>query len=110
MERLKQGPGGCQPGYLVPIHNNYYDVLCGGLFILAGKMILHVTSNDCGGVPGISSAVVSYVSTGSRDSAVDCITLEDIPDPDLKEKLIQVSFILNISMVAGTFSCKFYNR
>ena len=49
-------------------------------------MILHTILNDCNGVPGISRAVVSYISTGSRDSAVEYITLEDIPDPDLKRK------------------------
>lgn len=114
MERLKQGPGGAinvfegLPGHLVPIHN--YDVLSGGLFILAGKMILHAILNDCNGVPGISRAVVSYISTGSRESAVEYITLEDIPDPDLKEKLTQVCFILKIFMVAKTFSSRFYNR
>lgn len=112
MERLKQGPGGAikvfegQPGHLVPIHNY---VLSGGLFILAGKMILHAILNDCSGVLGISPTVVSYVSTGSRNSAVEYITLEDIPDPDLREKLIQVCVILKISMVARTFSCRFYN-
>ena len=114
MERLKQGPGGAinvfegLAGHLVPIHN--YDVLSGGLLILAGKMILHAILNDCNGVPGISRAVVSYISTGSRDSAVEYITLEDIPDPDLKEKLTQVCFILKIFMVAKTFSSRFYNR
>ena len=112
MERLKQGPGGAinvfegLPGHLVPIHN--YDVLSGGLFILVGKMILHAILNDCSGVPGISPAVVSYISTGSRDSAVEYITMEDIPDPDLKEKLTQVCFMLKIFKVARKFSSRFY--
>ncbi|XP_044179386.1 uncharacterized protein LOC122960892 [Acropora millepora] len=68
MERLKQGPGGAinlfegQLGHLVPIHN--YDVLSGGLFVLAGKMILHSILNDCNGVPGMSPAIISYLMTG----------------------------------------------
>lgn len=92
MERLKQGPGGAinlfegQLGHLVPIHNNY-DVLSGALFVLSGKMILHSILNDCNGVPGMSPAIISYLMTGRRDSAVEHVTLEDIPDPDLKEKL-----------------------
>lgn len=58
MERLKQGPVGAinvfegVPRHLVPIHN--YDVLSGGLFILAGKMILYAIFNECSGIPGIS--------------------------------------------------------
>lgn len=114
MERLKQGPGGAinvfegLPGHLLPIHN--YDVLSGGLFILAGKMILQAILNDCSGVPGISPAVVSYISTGSRDSAVEYITLEDIPDPDLKEKLTQVCFILKILNVARKLIARFYTN
>ena len=114
MERLKQGPGGAinvlegLPGHLVPIHN--YDVLSGGLFILAGRMILHAILNDCSCVPGVSSAVASYISTGIRDSAVEYITLDDIPDPDLNEKLTQVCFILKIFVVARTFSSRFYNN
>ena len=114
MKRLKQGPGGAinvfegLPGHIVPVHN--YDVLSGGLFILVGKMILHAILNDCNGVPGISPVVVLYISTGSRDLAVAYVTLEDIPDPNLKEKLTQVCFILKIFMVTRTFSSKFYNR
>lgn len=73
-------------------------------------MILHAILNDCSGVPGISPAVVSYISTGSRDSAVEYITLEDIPDLDLKEKLTQVCFILKISKVARIFIARFYNN
>jgi len=79
-----------QLGHLVPIHN--YDVLSGGLFVLAGKMILHSILNDCNGVPGMSPAIISYLMTGRRDSAVEHVTLEDIPDPDLKEKLQKVCF------------------
>lgn len=67
-------------GHLVPIHN--YDVLSSGLFVLAGKMILPSILNDCNGVPGLSPAVVSYLTTGSRDSAVEHVTLDDVPDLD----------------------------
>ena len=79
-----------QLGHLVPIHN--YDVLFGGLFVLAGKMILHSILNDCNGVSGMSPAIISYLMTGRRDSAVEHVTLEGIPDPDLKEKLQEVCF------------------
>ena len=81
-----------QLGHLVPIHN--YDVLSGGLFVLAGKMILHSILNDCNGVPGMSPAIISYLMTGRRDSAVEHVTLEDIPDPDLKLQEVCFSAIV----------------
>lgn len=93
MERLKSQVGSLNlfeghVGHLIPIHA--YDVLSGGLFVLAGKMILHSILNDCNGVSGLSPAVVSYLTSGKRDAAVAHITLDDIPDPCLKEKLTQV--------------------
>ncbi len=93
MERLKSQGGSInvfegQAGHLVPIHN--YDVLSGGLFEQAGKMILHAILNDCNGVPGLSPAVVSYLNSGKRDAAIANITIHDIPDPVLKEKLAKV--------------------
>jgi len=56
MERLKSQVGSLnlfegQVGHLIPIHD--YDVLSGGLFVLAGKMILHSILNDCNGVSGL---------------------------------------------------------
>lgn len=93
MERLKkQGVSTNlfegQLGHLVPINN--YDVLSGGLFVQAGKMILHSILNDCHGVPGLSPAVVSYLISGKRDAAVAHVCVEDIPDPVLAENLTEV--------------------
>ena len=67
-------------------------MLSGGLFFRAGKMILHSILNDCNGVPGMSPTIISYLMTVRRDSAVEHVTLEDTPDPDLKEKLKEVCF------------------
>ena len=75
-------------GHLVPIHD--YELLSSGLFIIVGKMILHAVLNNCTGISGISPAVVKYIATGRRDSAVEVISLDDIPDPCLKEQLEQV--------------------
>ena len=93
MERLKSQVGSLnlfegQVGHLVPIHD--YEVLSGGLFVLAGKMILHSILNDCNGVSGLSPAVVSFLASGKRDAAVAHVTLDDITDLCLKEKLTQV--------------------
>ena len=93
MERLKTQVGSLnlfegQVGHLVPIHD--YDVLSGGLFVLTGKMVLHSFLNDCNGVSGLSPAVGSFLASGKRDAAVAHITLDDIPDSCVKEKLTQV--------------------
>ncbi len=93
MGRLQQPCGSIylfegRKGNLVPVHN--YDILSGGLFILAGKMILHSILNNCLGLPGLSPAVVAYLVSGNRDSAVEKLVLEDLPDPDLQDKLNQV--------------------
>ena len=39
---------------------------------------------------GFPQLFVSYQTTGKRDAAVAHITLDDIPDPCLKEKLTYV--------------------
>ena len=75
-------------GHLVPTNN--YDFLSGGLFILVGKMILHSVINACSGMPGLSPAVVSHLTSGRRDSCVEHVEVEDVPDPVYQEKLIKV--------------------
>ena len=75
-------------GNLVPIHN--YVILSGGLFVLLGKMIVHSILNNCVGLPGLSPAILAYVVSGCRDSAVEQLTLEDLPDPVYQDKLNQV--------------------
>ena len=103
-----------QLGHLVPIHKN--DVLSGSLFVLVGKMILHSILNDCNGVPDMSPAIISCLMTGRRDSAVEHVTLEDIPDPDLKENLKEVNVSVyhyyktynNIQMLGSQYSFQFY--
>ena len=62
-------------GHLLPTDN--YMIL-GGLFILAGKMVLRAILNNCSGMQGLSRAVIAYVSNGSRDVAVQHITFKKI--------------------------------
>lgn len=75
-------------GHLLPKHD--YELLSSGVFIIMGKMILHAVLNNCQGISGMSPTIVKYIVTGKRDSAVEDISLEDIPDPCLKEQLKQV--------------------
>ena len=79
---------GCSD-HLLPIHN--YDLLSGGFFILAGKMILHSILNKYHAVMG-SPAIVVYLITGSRDAAIEHITLNEVPDPIYQEILGKVRF------------------
>ena len=72
-----------QPGHLVPSHN--YDFVSGGLFVLVGKMILHALLNKCKGVPGV--ALIS----GNRDTVIEKIALQDLPDSDLQCSMEQVN-------------------
>ena len=60
--------------------------------MLFGKMILHAILNRCAGLPGLSPAIVSYLS-GSRDAAVEKLTPEDFPDPVYQDKLHQVCIL-----------------
>jgi hypothetical protein len=80
-------------GHLLPTYN--YDMISGGLFILAGKMVLHAILNNCSGIQGLSKAAIAYLSSGSRDAAVPHITLADIPDPVIQESLDKVGVFLD---------------
>ena len=75
-------------GHLLPIHN--YDILSGGIFVLVGKMMLQSMLNNCTGMAGLSPAVVAYLLSGSRDAAVEDITLADVPDPVIQDILNKV--------------------
>ena len=94
MGRLHRPIGNCldlfegTSGHLVPINN--YDFLSGGLFILVGQMILHSIINSCSGMSGLSPAVISYLISGHRDSCLEHVVLEDVPDPVYQDKLKKV--------------------
>ena len=101
MDRLQKPLGSLdlfegRKGHLLPMHN--YDLVSGGLFVMVGKMVLHSILNNCTGVPGLSPGVIAYVASGNRDAAVEHLTLEDVPDPVLQDKLRQV--ILNTDLVS----------
>lgn len=74
--------------HLTPIYD--YDLLSSGIFQIIGKMVLHSVLNGCRGIAGLSTAVKSYILTGSRDTILEFLTVEDIPDPCLRESLKEV--------------------
>ena len=75
-------------GHLTPSFD--YDLVSSCLFVMVGKMILHSILHECRGLPGISSAVVSYILSGSRDTALEHLDVRDIPDPCLRDNLTKV--------------------
>ncbi len=86
-----------ETGHLLPINN--YELISSHFYKMVGRMILHAIINKCEGIPGISPAVISYVVSGSRDSVLGCLSIQDIPDPCLCEKLNEV--IINV-IFSGT--------
>ncbi|KAK2572104.1 hypothetical protein P5673_002306 [Acropora cervicornis] len=74
-----------EAGHLVPSCD--YDLVSSCFFVLVGKMVVHSFINECKGLEGISPAVISYVISGSRDTALEHLVLEDIPDPCLRQIL-----------------------
>ena len=57
---------------------------------MVGRLILHAIINKCQGIPEISPAVINYVVSGSRDSALEYLSIQDIPDPCLHKMLNEV--------------------
>ena len=53
---------------------------------------MHSFINECKGLEGISPAVISYIISGSRDTLLEHLVLEDIPDPCLRQILKEVYY------------------
>ena len=78
-----------EAGHLVPSFD--YDLVSSCFFVLVGKMILHSFIHECKGLAGISPAVISYIVSGSRDTVLEHLVIQDIPDPCLRQILNEVS-------------------
>ena len=76
-------------GRMLPVPN--YDLISGHFFEMVGKMILHAVINKCKGVKGISPTVINYIASGNRESVLGDVTVNDIPDPCLRQTLIEVN-------------------
>lgn len=77
-------------GHLTPKLD--YDLLSSSVFEIVGKMILHSVLNNCRGLAGLSPAVISYILSGSRDTVLEYLTVDDVPDPCLCNNLKEVCF------------------
>lgn len=85
-----------EKGHLVPVNN--YELLSTHFFEIVGKMVLHSLLNQCRGLEGISPAVATYIVSGNRDSVLEHLTIHDIPDPCLRNKLEEVSYSVKLSL------------
>ena len=77
-------------GYMLPIPN--YDLVSGHFFEMVGKMILHAVINKCKGIKGISQTAINYILSGNRESVLEDVTVNDVPDPCLRQNLSQVYY------------------
>ena len=71
-----------EEGHLVTMYG--VDVMSSGCFMMAGKIIAHSILHDCGGMDGLSPAIVKYITTGSIEEAGKIVTSHDIPDTELQ--------------------------
>ena len=73
---------------LLPMHNT--DALWGGLFKVAGRMIVSSIINGGPGFPCLALPVYTYLITGSVGEAVDFAIADDIRDYEVREVLYEV--------------------
>ena len=62
--------------------------------MLFGKMILHAILNRCAGLPGLSPAIVSYLS-GSLDAAVEKLTRRTFQIQYIKINYIRYVYLVH---------------
>ena len=60
------------------------DAISSGCFKMVGKLLAHSVLHGGAGLPGLSPAVTKYLVSGSVTDAADLVTVDDIPDIDLR--------------------------
>ena len=74
--------------------------MASGCFEIAGKVVAHSILNDGSGFVGLAPCVREYLATGCVDAAKDLMSLDDLPDLDLKH--ILGAEVSNIYSLTGT--------
>ena len=78
-------------GHLIPFYG--VDAIASGCFEIAGKVVAHSILHDGPGFVGLARSLVEYLATGSVDEAKGIVSLDDLPDLELKQILKEeVSF------------------
>lgn len=74
-----------EAGHLVPSVD--YDLVSSCFFGIVRNMIVHSFLHQCRGLAGLSPAVISYIISGTRDTVLQYLVVDDVLDPCLREIL-----------------------
>ena len=74
--------------------------MASGCFEIAGKVVAHSIFHDDAGFVGLAPCVREYLATGCVDAAKELVSLDDLPDLDLKH--ILEAEVKNIYSLTGT--------
>ena len=74
--------------------------MASGCFGIAGKVIAHSILHDGPGFVGLAPCLREYLATGCVDTAKELVSLDDLPDLDLKH--ILDAEVSNIYFFTGT--------
>ena len=74
-----------EAGHLVPSVD--YDLVSSCFFGIVGKMIVDSFLHQCRGLAGLSPAVISNIISGTRDTVLEYLVVDDVLDPCLREIL-----------------------
>ena len=74
--------------------------MASGCFEIAGKVVAHSILHDGPGFVGLAPRLREYLATGCVDTAKELVSLDDLPDLDLKH--ILEGEVSNIYFFTGT--------
>ena len=89
--------GGLQ-GHFIPFYG--VDAVASGCFEIAGKVVAHSILHDGPGFVGLAPCLREYLATGCVGTAKELVSLDDLPDLDLKH--ILEAEVSNIYFFSGT--------
>lgn len=95
MTALREGKGDIRlfegvVGHLVPVHNELY--IASKYFEYAGKLIAHAVIHAGFGLVGLSRVVVEYLIEDDITKCLTHLSVEDIPDFDIRSKIQEVIY------------------
>ena len=66
---------------------------------MVGKIILHAVINKCKGIKGISQTAINYILSGNRESVLEDVTVNDVPDPCLQQNLVRYTIAMDYAHI-----------
>ena len=72
-------------GHKLPVHSQ--QLVLRGWFSLAGQAVAHVITHTDFVIVGLAKPVATYLETGCTETASATVTMDDIPDLEIKEML-----------------------